>query len=368
MVGAMRNLLLVLGVALGFAATARADSAAPSTAPAGADPAQFASADDLWAHIEKLKEGPQTKAPTREEAVAVFREHLARMSQAADEFTKRYPEDPRRWEAKLIRVQVRVGQEALNGQETDLARVEPELKEIAAAKNAPTDARADARVTLIQLRGRSVNGSSPPADTAALDAEIVAFQKDYPSDPRTDELRMMRVGLNEKNDPEKSEATLRELAKSSNPEVARAAQRQLQARNITKQPLELKFAGLDGKTVDMASLRGKVVLVDFWATWCGPCRVEMPNVIAAYKKYHDKGFEIVGISLDQDKQKMLNYIQQQGMTWPQHFDGKGWHNEISSSLGVTAIPAQWLVDKKGFVRNTNARRDLETQIEKLLAE
>src|SRR6204780_1062417 len=71
-------------------------------------------------------------------------------------------------------------------------------------------------------------------------------------------------------------------------------------------PLDLKYTAVDGTKVDLATMRGKVVLVDFWATWCPPCRGEVPNVVAAYKKYHDKGFNIVGISLDQDKSALLS--------------------------------------------------------------
>jgi len=63
--------------------------------------------------------------------------------------------------------------------------------------------------------------------------------------------------------------------------------------------------------------------LDFWATWCGPCRVEIPNVVAAYSQFHKAGFEIIGISLDQDKERLLNYMKQVGMTWPEYFDGKG---------------------------------------------
>jgi thiol-disulfide isomerase/thioredoxin len=126
---------------------------------------------------------------------------------------------------------------------------------------------------------------------------------------------------------------------------------------------------VDGTDVDLAKLRGKVVLVDFWATWCGPCRMEMPNVVAAYNQLHKDGFEIVGISLDQSKEKMLGYTQQAGMPWPQYFDGKGWQNDISSRYGIYSIPSAWLVDKKGFVRSTQARgADLAGQVKALLAE
>jgi len=133
-------------------------------------------------------------------------------------------------------------------------------------------------------------------------------------------------------------------------------------------PLSLNFVATDGSTVDVAQMRGKVVLIDFWATWCGPCMKEVPNVVAAYQKYHDRGFEIIGISLDQKKATMLRMTALKGMTWPQYFDGKGWDNAISSGFHIKSIPTMWLLNKKGIIAIPNARADLQGQIERLLAE
>ena len=131
-------------------------------------------------------------------------------------------------------------------------------------------------------------------------------------------------------------------------------------------PLDLKFTAVDGSQVDLANMRGKVVLIDFWATWCPPCRGEVPNVVAAYKKYHDQGFEVIGISLDQNKDALLAFTKQNGMVWPQYFDGQGWNNSISSRFGIDSIPAMWLVGKDGKVAALNGRDDLAGQVEKLL--
>lgn len=141
-----------------------------------------------------------------------------------------------------------------------------------------------------------------------------------------------------------------------------------EANEFVGKPLDLKFTNPDNTSVDLADLRGKVVLIDFWATWCGPCMKEVPNVVAAYKKYHDKGFEIIGISLDKHRDTMLRITREKEMTWPQYFDGKEWNNEISSSFHIQSIPTMWLVNKRGIVATTNARVNLDDQVAKLLAE
>src|SRR5271170_1796997 len=92
----------------------------------------------------------------------------------------------------------------------------------------------------------------------------------------------------------------------------------------SNQPVDLNYTATDGSPVNLAALRGKVVLVDFWATWCPPCRGEVPNVVAAYQKYHDKGFDVVGVSLDQNRNDLDQFTQANGMVWPQYFDGQGW--------------------------------------------
>ncbi len=112
---------------------------------------------------------------------------------------------------------------------------------------------------------------------------------------------------------------------------------------------------LAGHPLSIANLKSKVVLVDFWATWCGPCVAEMPNVVATYDKYHDRGFDIVGISLDEDQAKLTAFIKEKNIIWPQYFDGQGWSNKLALKCGIESIPATFLLDGNGKIIGKDLR-------------
>jgi peroxiredoxin len=110
-----------------------------------------------------------------------------------------------------------------------------------------------------------------------------------------------------------------------------------------------------GNPLSLSRFENKVVLLDFWASWCGPCVGEIPNVKAAYKKYHGQGFEIIGISLDNSRDDFDQFLKKHGMTWPQYFDGKGWQNELARKYAVNSIPATFLLGPDGTIIAKNLR-------------
>ncbi|HEX2534292.1 MAG TPA: TlpA disulfide reductase family protein [Chitinophagaceae bacterium] len=116
-------------------------------------------------------------------------------------------------------------------------------------------------------------------------------------------------------------------------------------------------ADTSGRPVRLSSLRGQYVLVDFWASWCGPCRVENPNVVQAYRQYHDKGFHVLGVSLDRpgQKERWLKAIQDDGLTWTHVSDLKFWNNEAAALYGIQAIPQNLLLDRNGVIIARNLR-------------
>lgn len=130
---------------------------------------------------------------------------------------------------------------------------------------------------------------------------------------------------------------------------------------------EFSMNDADGNLIALSSYRGKYVLIDFWASWCGPCRAENPNVVAAFKKFNKKGFNIFGVSLDENKDKWLEAIKKDGLTWKHVSDLKGWGNAAAKIYGVNSIPHSVLLDKEGIIIAKNLRgEELLKKLEEVL--
>jgi len=330
------------------------------------------SADAAFAYLSALaaERAELGASPTREETRAWWDRQSTKISAQAEQFLSAYPADSRRWQVAgfYLRSSLHANDAAVR--EARMRRAHSLADEALVAKDiSDDDWQHVVEWKFYRLLHDPALRAGGTKSLEPLRALLDELTQRIPQAPRLRGLEGQYVEALLRYDEAAAEALLTKLARSENEAVSAQAKGVLKLRSLRKTPLELRFTAIDGREVDFAKLRGKVVLVDFWATWCGPCIAEMPNVKRVYDKYHAHGFEVIGITLDKasDLDKVKADIVRLDMPWPQFIDMENRRNQFADELGIIAIPAPLLFDQQGLLVSERARGSrLEAEVAKLL--
>jgi peroxiredoxin len=318
-------------------------------------------ADKAWAEVLKASQPPAVRPPPEE-----LNRLLSLAVDKNKDFYTRFPNHPKAIEARKNEydyVSLLVNQYGQTNRATRLAELK---KTLLSDPKLSEDDRFEIRVQETVQAAVAKEPQGKAVMQAEFEKGVRQLQKEFPKRP---EIFEMLLDVAAGSDVEHARALANEVANGAASDgVKESAKGFLKRLDLIGKPMAIKFAAVDGRKVDLENLKGKVVLVDFWATWCGPCVAELPHVKDAFDKLHDKGFEIVGVSLDQQKSELTKFVADNHMAWPQYFDGKGWENGLAQQYGITSIPSMWLVDKKGVLRDLRGEDELAEKVEKLLAE
>ncbi|NBU40518.1 MAG: TlpA family protein disulfide reductase [Planctomycetia bacterium] len=373
----------LLAVACGLATTVQAQPAAKGPAPGNAPaqrggpqvpPLPEGTPEQLLEFVEGLQR-PATRPRSREEMMQ-YMQDVGRVSvEAAERILAGKPQGEMAVRAAKLKLESLMMLGRLGDEQSAAA-----MKAFAATlvKGPSPELAREAERLLLVADAQEMFSSGNLENGAAVIARTAAILEANPDDGEAAGLAMQVANAFEQVPDGEALATesLRTfaplLAKSENPQIKEMAASfagTLRRLSLPGNPMQISGTLLDGKPFDQAALAGKVVLVDFWATWCGPCVAEVPNMLEAYDKYHDRGFEVVGVSLDEDRDAVVQFVKDKMIPWPilhERAEGAGWQHPLATFYGITGIPQMILIGRDGNVITLNARgRALEEKLAEL---
>jgi thiol-disulfide isomerase/thioredoxin len=306
-----------------------------------------------WTKLVQLEKRSEDRPAAGENAVEFYAQRDRDLFNAARAYVQKYPNDSRAGTALVWELESAEFSGSAAERTGLLDQLENETHDFAANHSLPEPLRQQITVRLIHQR---LNNDDLITNESAsvLERRIANYLKENPAHPKKLSLQIARANLLYRVDAQKAKSFLEELTRDPDQPLAEAARARLAKAELLGKSLDLHFTATDGRTIDLAQFRGKVVLIDFWASWCPDCIRELPEIKKLDQSYRASGLVIIGISLDRDRDAMASFLVKKSINWPIYYDGKGWNNAYAVQYCVHQIPEIWIINKDGTVETTSA--------------
>jgi len=323
-----------------------------------------------WQAVLALEAGPAAAEAvhSRDEARSITLAHLARQEASLRAYLKDHPTGPHTVDAQLRLARLYGTRSDFSGNPADFAMALRILDE--AFQTAPVERRADFDFARITLSMRRITGPGAPGDPECerLVAQVAAYQARYPGERRIGALLAEVATLFDAQPRRKEELLRQALAAARTPELRARVEDDLHRLSLLGAPISVRGVSAEGKDVDLAQYKGRVVLLYFFAGWSAESLAGLDTLEALRKPFAGQPVETLGVSLDASREALQTVLRERGIAWPVLLEEKGWKSPLVRGLSINALPAFWVIDRRGVLRSLNARVDGETLVRQLLLE